>query len=182
MKFNFLFCYFLICFFLFGISACGNDSDQSVTTNTNTTNTDSSLAAYPASQAETTRLSLTTTRVAEVVSPSNDLSTLTGIVVSERTNKPIVEIVVQLAEVFYEGGEGAYVLDTAQSPFTTTDKNGRFVFIDIEAKDYVLVIGSVETNDYKIISNDQEGNVVWSAPSNDILDTGTHVVLLDSWE
>jgi hypothetical protein len=180
MKFKFFFVYFLICLFLFGITGCG----ASTIDDSNNTTTNISQEGYPAypSPQENLRLNLTSTRVVEVVSPQDNLSTLTGVIFSERTNKPIVEISVQLAEVYYEGDQGAYVLDTAQSPYTTTDKNGRFVFANIEARDYVLVIGNVEVNDYQIISNEQEGNLVWSARANEILDTGTHVVLLDSWE
>jgi ABC-type Fe3+-hydroxamate transport system substrate-binding protein len=128
------------------------------------------------------RLNLTSTRVAEVVAPQPDRATVTGIVISQRTNKPMVEVPVQLAGVFYEGDRGAFVLDTAQSPTTTTDGQGRFVFVDIDPQDYVVVIGNVEVNDYVIIPDESGRAKIFTAVSGEVLDTNLHTILLENWE
>lgn len=118
----------------------------------------------------------------EVVAPAADRATITGVVFSERTDKPMVAVPVRLAEVYYEGERGAFVLDGAQSPGATTDNNGRFVFVDMEPKDYVIVIGNAETNDYTIVP-DEAGNArIWTAVAGEILDTQTLRALLESWE
>ena len=145
-----------------------------------------SETAYPAlgypGPSESNRLDLTSTRVVEVVAPQAEQATITGVVISQRTNEPIVEVPVQLAGVYYEGDRGAYVLDTAQSPTATTDGQGRFVFVDIEPRDYVIVIGNVEINDYVIIPEESGRAKIWTAVSGEILDTNSHTILLENWE
>ena len=137
--------------------------------------------AYPALSTQE-RLSVTTTRIVEVSAPQPDRSTLTGLVISERSNNPIAEVPVQLAEVYYEGDAGAFVLDTAQSPTTYTDGEGRFVFVDIPAQDYVIVIGNAEIGDYMIVAENNNQAKIWSTVAGEILDTGDHFVLLERWE
>lgn len=127
-------------------------------------------------------LNLTSTRIAEIVAPQAGLATVTGVVISQRTNEPIVEVPVQLAGVFYEGDGGAYVLDTAQSPTTTTDGQGRFVFVDVEPRDYVIVIGNVEINDYVIIPEESGRAKTWTAVPGKVLETDAHTILLENWD
>ncbi len=138
-------------------------------------------SAYPG-PAGSTRLNITSTQTTEISTPQSDSSTVTGVVISQRTNRPIVEVPVQLAGVYYEGERGAFVLDTAKSPTTTTDGEGRFVFVDIVPQDYVVVIGNVEVNDYIIIPEESGRAKIWTAVSGEVLDTGTHNVLLENWE
>lgn len=170
-------------FFLLGLIGCG----AAVPPDTSDTaaGVESAYPVYPAYPSPldgNTRLQITSTRVVEVSTPQPDQATITGVIISERTDQPIVEVPVQLAGVYYEGERGAFVLDTGQSPIAMTDGQGRFAFVNVEAQDYVIVIGNVEVNDYKIIPEDSGRARVWTAVAGDVLDTGTHRVLLDSWE
>lgn len=168
---------------LFFSVACGSATPPVTST---TENSSSSESGYPSTgypgPSESNRLSLESTRVVEVVAPQAEQATVTGIVISQRTNEPVVEVPVQLAAVFYDGDRGAYVLDTAQSPTTTTDGQGRFVFVDIEPRDYVVVIGNVEINDYTIIPDETGRAKIWTAVPGQILDAESLTVLLENWE
>ena len=128
------------------------------------------------------RLNIASTRIVEVSPPEPESATVTGIVISQRTNEPIVEVPIQLAGVYYEGERGAFVLYTAKSPTAITDGQGRFVFVDVEPQDYVLVIGNVEVNDYLIVPEESGRVRVWTAVAGEVLETGSHTILLENWE
>lgn len=125
---------------------------------------------------------LVTDIIVEVISPQSDKATVTGIVLSERTNLPIMNVPVSLAEVFREGESAAYVLDGAQSPLAYTDKNGLFALNNISPGEYVAVIGSVEVNDYIILTEPSGQAKVWTATAGNILDLETQFVDLAAWK
>lgn len=169
-------------FLIFFTISCGAATPTATETNSTADNEAGyPVAGYPGPPGGAP-LNLTSTRVVEVVAPQADRATVTGIIISQRTNEPIVEVPVQLAGVFYEGDRGAYVLDTAQSPTTTTDGQGRFVFVDIEPRDYVIVVGNVEINDYVIIPEESGRAKTWTAVPGEILDTNSLTILLENWE
>lgn len=86
--------------------------------------------------------------------------------------RPLPNIVMRLAEVVRgEGQEGAFVLDAAQSPGSSTDGQGYFVFSNIPPQEYVVVVGDVE-GAYKIATDDQGMTRVWDAKVNEITDAG----------
>lgn len=117
---------------------------------------------------------------APVPTPEPERATVTGRVRSSITNEMLQAKPVRLAEVYEnEIGDAAFVLDGANSPGTLTDVNGRFIFQDIEPRDYVLVVGNVETNDYEIIAANPTVAQVWTAEAGQILDVGEVVVELD---
>lgn len=109
---------------------------------------------------------------AEVIPPTSGKTTVTGIVISEHTNEPIVNVPVFLAETFYEGDSAAFVLDGAFSPIAITDSEGRFAFVDIMPGGYVLVIGNPEVTDYEIIPNEEQKARVWTVEADKIEDLG----------
>ena len=179
---NFKYLVFVLLFFFLALTiGCGAAPSETSTTSDPSGETGYPAPGYPG-PGEENRLSATSDYRIEVVAPQVGLATVTGQVISERTNKPIVEVPVQLAGVFYEGEKGAFVLDTAKSPATTTDGDGKFVFVDIEARDYVLVIGNVEINDYIIIPEESGRAKIWTAVPGEILDTSSHTILLEKWE
>lgn len=119
---------------------------------------------------------------AEVLPPGPGKATVTGVIISEGSGKPVVNAPVALAEVYYQDGNGAFVLDGAFSPHTVSDSDGRFAFVDIPAMDYVLVIGNPEINDYQIIEDLSGKARVWTAAADNILDMSTIQVNLRLWE
>jgi hypothetical protein len=101
--------------------------------------------------------------------PEADKATVKGQIVSEKDRSPIQDTVVRLAAVYRQGEEGAYVLDSANSPGAFTDQEGRFVIPNIPPGEFVLVIGDPMSN-YTVIS-DADGKVkTWAAAANQILD------------
>lgn len=92
--------------------------------------------------------------VTSIPTPTTGKATASGRIVSINTGKPYQDATVRLAEIYRnEQGDGAYALDTATSPIAITDKNGYFIFSDIEPREYVLVIGDPMTR-YVIISSE----------------------------
>ena len=100
-----------------------------------------------------------------------------GRVISEKTGQPLTHTTVRLAEVVRQGNEGAFVLDTAFSPGDITDDQGYFRFENVDAKEYVIVIGDVY-NAYQIISEPSGKARVWKAEPDQVLDVGELRVVL----
>jgi len=65
----------------------------------------------------------------------------------------------------------AFVLNTSASPSALTDSQGWFCTKDVAAGDYVLVIGSPDS-EYEIYSEDGTKAIVWSAIEGETLDIG----------
>lgn len=106
-------------------------------------------------------------------------ATVIGRVISEKTGQPLAHITVRLAEVVRQGNEGAFVLDTAFSPGDITDDQGYFRFDNVDAKEYVIVVGDVYTV-YKIIPEPSGKARVWKAEPDQVLDVGELRVDLES--
>ncbi len=119
---------------------------------------------------------------AEVLPPQPGLATVTGVVIHQKSQKPVINVPVFLAEVYRQGDSGAFVLDGAHSPQSVTDSDGRFAVVDIPAGDYVLVIGNPEVNDYDIIEDNNGKAQVWTADADNILDMAVIEVVLQLWQ
>jgi hypothetical protein len=105
-------------------------------------------------------------------SPEPGKASVIGRVISINTSQPYFEAIIRLAEVFRnELGEGSYVLDAANSPFTTTDKNGYFIFQNIPPKEFVLVVGDPMTR-YIILSENNGKPKVIKLAAGKITDLG----------
>lgn len=103
--------------------------------------------------------------------PEPGKASIIGKVTSIDDGKPIGDVTVRLAEVYRQGDQGAYVLDGAQSPGDITDELGKFFIQDVEAKEYVIVVGDVYGS-YDIISESSGEAKVFNAISDEILDVG----------
>lgn len=153
----------------------------------NNTSTDEYPIAYPVSNTNSgypvpeSLPAPSTDIVVEVIQPQPERTTITGVVLSERTDLPIMNVPVSLAEVFREGESAAYVLDGAQSPLAYTDKTGVFAFNNIPPGEYVVVIGNVEINDYIILTEPSGQAKVWTATPGNILNLETQYANLDTW-
>jgi hypothetical protein len=94
-----------------------------------------------------------------------------GRVVSQGTGRPISQQRIWLAEVYREGGPGAYILDTSLSPFGFSDQTGQFVIANVNPKEYVIVIGD-PFSDYSVIVDDTGNTKAWSIPADQMINTG----------
>lgn len=127
-------------------------------------------------------LSSPTTEVPRVTPPNPpeaDKATVVGRVVDADTNEPLSSTLIKLAEVYGEGDEGAYVLDTYFSPGATTDENGYFIMENVPAIGYVVVVGDVFYI-YSIIQTEEGKPKVWKTSPGEVLDLGTLLVSLQT--
>jgi len=113
-------------------------------------------------------------QVTPLTKPESGKATVVGQVVELKTEEPLADVIVRLAEVYREGQGGVFLLDHYSSPGARTDAQGYFVFPDLKPGEYVLVVGEGENiNDYDIIEDgDTEKAKVWSAPADQITDWG----------
>jgi hypothetical protein len=121
----------------------------------------------PATQAKATS--------AAVPTPKAGQATMVGRVMVRTTKEPIASVVVRLAQVYREGDDGAFALDDAFSPGGVTDPDGHFRIENVEATEYVIVVGDVRTQ-YEIIPDSSGKPRVWDLQADQILDAGDIVV------
>lgn len=123
----------------------------------------------------------TTPVVTELPTLESDKGGITGTAVSKKTGEVLANTVVRLAEVVRQEDQAAFVLDTAFSPGTVTDTNGKFAFVNIPAVEYVIVIGNVEVyQGYEILQDSTGQANVYTVTAGEILDVGDLEVNLDS--
>ncbi len=114
--------------------------------------------------------------VAKLENPTQGLTTVTGIAISGVTKEPLIASPVYLAEVFRRpgdppDGEGAFILDVSHSPSAITDITGRFSFINIPAKEYVMVIGDPYSKSEVVPKEDGKPRLFLTKPDN-LMDVG----------
>jgi hypothetical protein len=113
--------------------------------------------------------------------PERGMATLAGRVLAKNGGGAIANEIIRLAEVYRESEgseEGAYVLDLAFSPGTRSDEMGYFVFDNIPANEYVIVVGDVN-GDYAIIREEDGRARVWNAEVDNVLNVGVVKVDLE---
>lgn len=98
-------------------------------------------------------------------------TTITGRIISSSTGKPVGDTVLRLAEVYHVGDESAYVLDGARSPATVTDTEGRFVFANVPAREYVLFLSADEQVNAAVTEAPDKAKI-WDARDGSFLDIG----------
>jgi hypothetical protein len=99
---------------------------------------------------------------------------LTGQLFSSSTNAPIGGRAVRLAPVYREtpeSADGAYILDEARSPAATTNADGVFVFTDLEATEYVLMI-TIAEGQHELVTEPSGKPKVWQADSGKVTNVG----------
>jgi len=86
-----------------------------------------------------------------------------------RDGKPYSNATVRLAEVFRGAdNEAAFALNEAASPSTISDDKGYYVFSNVKAAEYVIVVGSLNTN-YQIDSDSNSVAIVRKLEADKIL-------------
>jgi hypothetical protein len=107
--------------------------------------------------------------------PDPSLSSMTGQVINKsiRGGEPLANIEVRLANVHWneDQSEGAFVIDTASSPVTHTNHEGKFYFTNIEPGNYVVVVGDLYGK-YVILANDDNSARVFTTARGEVLDVG----------
>jgi hypothetical protein len=103
--------------------------------------------------------------------PESGTSSVFGRVFSKKTNEPLVNILVRIARVVRQGGDGAFVLEDAFSPGSLTNEEGYFVISNVDPIEYVIVVGDVNL-DYDIIAEDSGRAKVWQTIKGQVLDVG----------
>lgn len=113
--------------------------------------------------------------------PTPSLSTpaLTGKLISVSTSRPLANTPVHLAEVFWneDHTDGAFVLNTAQSPAAATNGDGFFSFNELSPADYVLVVGDTP-GDNVIVSNTDGTARVYTVQDDKVTNIGQVAVEL----
>lgn len=110
---------------------------------------------------------------ASAPTPNPGTTTVTGRLVSATSGKPFSNEYVALAEVHRnEQGVAAFGLNTRSSPQTSSDENGNFIFKNIPAGEYVVVVGDPMAK--SMVLNDlTTGNAkVWNPKADQILEIG----------
>lgn len=114
----------------------------------------------------------------------SNLSSLRGRLISRTTGQPLANAVVRLAEVYCPEGTAPedketdcfWALSNAFSPSTFSDSDGYFQFDNVEARDWVVIIGDMMTVYTFIARGEQEKPIVWTTSPGQVLDIGQHDV------
>jgi hypothetical protein len=105
--------------------------------------------------------------------PKAGKSNLTGRLLGQKDGAPLAKVAVRLAQVYRQGGEGAYVLDLARSPGSFTDANGDFLIKDFDPNEYFIVVGEPGDNHYWIVQDSDTKPISYKTEKDKVLDIGT---------
>jgi hypothetical protein len=155
----------LLCLFVVGLVACSGDVSPSAT---------------PVPAIDTALLTpgapiALATPITNIPNPESGQATVRGMVRAEQVDVPMVQTFVFLAPVTRQDSEAIFVLDTANSPTTTTASDGSFVIQNIMPGEYVIIVGNPHA-DYEIITDETEHPKVWNFDANQINDVERLVV------
>lgn len=161
------------------ITACGGNNTAGTSSNGNGIASPDSRDQQNTPQiSETEETEPTKTEL--VVSDTE--ATITGSVESTAglLNEPLSDVDVHLAKVYWDNDQvrGTFLIDEATSPVTRTDSSGIFVFTNVTARDYVIVVGDLYAKNV-IISNPDGTARIYTAEPGRILDVGVIEVNLD---
>ncbi|RIK41058.1 MAG: hypothetical protein DCC55_13170 [Chloroflexi bacterium] len=104
-----------------------------------------------------------------------------GRLFSQQTGQPLVREVVRLAEVYCpddtkpedRSEECFWALSNAFSPSTFTDEAGYFEFLNVEARDYVLMAGDY-IGKYAFMEDEDGKPIIITAPADEATNVGEH--------
>lgn len=120
-----------------------------------------------------TNLGGSTPQAPAVARPETGKAAVTGKLTNSTNDQPLPDTIVRLAEVQRQAGDGAYILDDGQSPGATSDAAGNFTFSNVEAREYVVIVGDVGSGRYTVIADDAGKPKVWDVKADNVLDLGT---------
>jgi hypothetical protein len=107
-----------------------------------------------------------------------------GRVISRSTGQPLANVQLRLGEIYCPDGatdlteaekriQCMVILSDAWNPYAETDAEGRFSFVNIEARDYTLMVGfdtAVTTSVTAL--NDQGDPIIYTAIADETVDVG----------
>lgn len=122
-----------------------------------------------------------------LMTPAADMAAITGRLIDVKTSRPMGNVPVSLPSVICPPGvadqdkheQCVSAIDEAFDPSVMTNANGEFVFRDIQAGDYVMLVGNPGTT-YIILSDEANRALIWSAKPNQVLNLGDLVVEVKS--
>ena len=97
---------------------------------------------------------------------------LSGIIMDEESGAFVKGIVIHLASVAHGDGDVVFVLDTANSPSTTSDENGQFAFSHIPSGEYIIVITNSALSS-KVVTDAEAKAKIWIVQPDQLTDCGT---------
>lgn len=109
------------------------------------------------------------------LTPEQGKTTVVGRIMSSDQRQALSATQVWLAAVHRTGDQAAFVLDGARSPSTNTDEEGIFVISNVNASEYVLVVGDPYAKN--VIVQEASGDAkVWQTQANQVLNVGEVIV------
>ena len=117
------------------------------------------------------------------VAPEAGKATVTGRLIDLATGAPLQDQNLSLPAVLCAPGVAEedkreqcfYMVDEAFDPSALTDDNGNFVFRDIPAGEYVMLVGSLMTENV-ILKDELNRPVIWEAITDTVVALGDIVV------
>ena len=101
-----------------------------------------------------------------------DRSTITGILLEGSDEHPVKEAILYLAGVIQSGSTPALAgFDRASSPHTQTDASGQFVFVDVPADRYGLVLDRINQS-YLLKNPKDNSDLLFTPKPGQVLDLG----------
>jgi hypothetical protein len=105
--------------------------------------------------------------------PSDEQAVITGVLLQGTSElKPVVNAILYLADIINssDGIKAAASFDRQSSPNTQTDKNGRFVFTEVEPGEYALVLDRIYNS--FLLQDPDGGDFLFTAEAGEVLDLG----------
>ena len=143
----------------------------------------SAAATSPLSAAESPLAAASTSPLPTPVAIAEGRSRVKGRLLSEDSGQPLVKDVVRLGEIYCpedvvvknKSEECFWALDNAFSPSTFTDEDGFYVFEDVEARDFVIIIGDL-IGKHAFVNDENGKPVIITAPIGETVDVGEYAV------
>lgn len=134
----------------------------------------------PFSPMPTPTLVPTPTSLAEGVTADAGFSSVVGQVLDRDTGQPIVAMDIRLAEVYCPEDVKPeekvtrcfWAIDDARSPYTQTTADGSFKFLNVEPRDFALLLGSA-LGSYSLSERADGKANIYTAPEGEVLNIGT---------